>query len=320
MNSFIGKRIFITGATGFVGSNLVRRALKKGADVFINIRNNSNTWRINDILKDISTIPVDITNYEILKDSINKIKPDIIFHTAVYGGVASQNNVETIFQTNIMGTEKLVRSCENVPYEIFVNTGSSSEYGTNLSPMCETDLLKPETYYGVAKAAASLYCQTNARINKKPIVTLRLFSPYGQYEKKDRLIPSLILSALQKKPPKIASTRFVRDFIFIEDILDAYEAVINYRDTSGQIFNIGSGQQATVGKVTETILKLLGNEVSFETGIPQSWNTEPPFWQANIELAKSGLKWEPRYSLEQGLKKTIDWFKVNQELYTEGEI
>jgi len=315
MSSLRGEKVFITGATGFVGSNLARRSLQRGAEVFINIRKTSDTWRIEDILNEVDVIPVDITEYEKIKHSLKEIRPDIIFHTATYGGKADQINTEKIIDTNIIGTVNLLRSCKDIDVNLFVNTGSSSEYGIKNSAMMESCLLEPVTEYGVSKAAATLYCQTYAITENLPIVTLRLFSPYGQYEQKSRLIPSLILAALQKINPKITSRHLVRDFIFIEDVLDAYEAVMDLKTAPGKIFNIGSGRQHSVGEVVDMIVGLLGNEVTYEIGIPQAWKNEPTFWQADIQQAKSELDWEPKYLLKEGLAATIDWFKLNKGLY-----
>ena len=181
--------------------------------------------------------------------------------------------------------------------------------------MTESCLLEPVTEYGASKAAATLFCQTIAVTENLPIVTLRLFSPYGRYEQKSRLVPSVILAALQKINPRIASRQFVRDFIFIDDVLDAYEAVIDSKNTSGKIFNIGSGQQHSVGEVVDKIVGILGNNVSYKVGIPQAWKNEPRFWQADIRRAKSELDWEPQCSLGKGLAATIDWFKVYKGLY-----
>jgi nucleoside-diphosphate-sugar epimerase len=315
MSLLNGERIFITGATGFIGSNLARRCLEQGAEVFINLRKSSDTWRVKDILPEITVVPVDITEYEKLRDALKNIRPDIIFHTATYGGSADQKNTEKIIETNITGTANLVRSCKDISVKMLVNTGSSSEYGEKNSPMKESSLLEPVTEYGVSKAAATLFCQSYAAAYNLPIVTLRLFSPFGRYEQKSRLIPSVILAALQKINPKISSREFVRDFIYIDDVLDAYESALNLRNPSGKIFNIGSGQQHSVGEVVDGIIKILGNEVKYESGNPKLWKSEPAFWQADIQKAKSELCWEPEYSLESGLSATIDWFKVHKELY-----
>jgi nucleoside-diphosphate-sugar epimerase len=316
MISLSGEKIFITGATGFVGSNLVRRALREGADVSINIRKTSQTWRIEDILKDVSVIHADLAEYERLNDGLKKICPNIIFHTAVYGGNAAQKDTGKIIESNISGTVNLLRCCKNPHFDLFVNTGSSSEYGIKNAPMKESDLLEPVTDYGVSKAAATLFCQKTARAENLPIVTLRLFSPYGPYEQRSRLIPSVILAALQRQNPHIASRDFVRDFIFIDDVLAAYESALTLEDPRGQIYNIGSGVQNTVGAVTDTILHLLGDDVTSVLGQSQSWKFEPSFWQADIQRAASKLKWMPKYTLEQGLERTINWFKENIKLYT----
>ena len=315
MNQLSGKKVFITGATGFVGSNLVRRALSQGADVYINTRSSSDTWRIRDNLADVTVVSADITEFEKIRDSLSDVKPEIIFHTAVYGGSAEQSDIQKIIDTNICGTVNLLKCCRTLNLDLFVNTGSSSEYGLKNYPMKESDILDPVTDYGAAKAAATLFCRSHAMSEKIPVVTLRLFSPYGPYEQKNRLVPSVVLAALQKTSPVIASRQFVRDFIFIDDVLDAYEAATLIRHPSGEIFNIGSGQQHTVGEVTDTIISLLGNEVTAQTGRPQAWKNEPTCWQADIHRATSELHWEPRYSLQDGLATTVDWFKKNKTLY-----
>jgi nucleoside-diphosphate-sugar epimerase len=315
MSISAGEKVFITGATGFIGSNLARRYLELGAEVFINLRRTSNPWRIKDILSEVNSVPVDITDYEKLRDAIKNVRPDYIFHTATYGGSAEQRITERIIETNISGTVNLVRSCRDTGVRLLINTGSSSEYGIKKSAMKETSLLEPVNEYGVAKAAATLFCQAYAITENLPIVTLRLFSPYGRYEQKSRLVPSIILSTLQKINPKISSRHFVRDFIYIDDILDAYEAVTNLKNPSGKIFNIGSGQQHSVGDVVDIIVRQLGNEVPYELGVPQAWKNEPQVWQADIQKAKADLSWEPEFSLDDGLAATIDWFKVNKVLY-----
>jgi nucleoside-diphosphate-sugar epimerase len=315
MSLLNGERVFITGATGFIGSNLARRYLDQGAEVFVNVRKTSDTWRINDILAELNSVPVDITEYEKIKGALKKIRPDFIFHTATYGGSADQKITEKIIETNITGTVNLVRGCRDISISLFVNTGSSSEYGIKNSAMNESTLLEPVTEYGVSKAAATLFCKSYATAYNLPIVTLRLFSPFGRYEQKSRLVPSLILAALQKINPQISSRHFVRDFLYIDDVLDAYDSAINLRNPSGKIFNIGSGQQHSVGEVIDGIIRILGNEVTYETGIPQVWKNEPTFWQADIKKAKSELHWKPAYSLESGLAATVDWFKVHKGLY-----
>lgn len=315
MSSLKGDKVFITGATGFVGSNLVRKALQQGAEVYVTVRNTSDLWRIKDVIDEITIINADITQYEKLRDNIQKIRPNIIFHAAVYGGSALQNDFNTIIKSNIIGTANVVECCKDINFDLFVNTGSSSEYGIKQKPMRETDVLEPVNDYGVSKASATMYCRCQAINKNLPIVTLRLFSPYGMYEERSRLIPSVILSAICQKNPKISSLKSVRDFIFIDDVLTAYEALIDNPNSMGQIYNIGSGESHTVGEVTETILRLLGNKVEYELGVPPNWKNEPNFWQADISKSLKDLNWAPKYDLSTGLAKSIDWFEKHQNLY-----
>jgi len=192
------KKILITGATGFVGANLLRKLIDSKNDIHVIIRSTSNLWRINDIIDKVNAHVCDLTNRESVEKLVLKIKPQIIFHLAVYGGYQFQEESLKIIDTNLIGIINLLNACCKIGFECFINTGSSSEYGLKNKPMSENDLLEPINDYGIAKAAATLYCQAIGRRENLPIFTLRLFSPYGYYEGPTRLIPYLIISCLKK--------------------------------------------------------------------------------------------------------------------------
>ena len=309
--------ILITGATGFVGSCLTHRLVRVDCNLHIIKREQSNVWRIKDILNRVVVHNVDLIDSNRLERLVKNIKPQIIFHTATYGGYPFQKDVDKIIQTNIVGTMNLVNACSEVGFSIFVSTGSSSEYGVKSKPMNETDSLESNNSYGVAKASATLFCQAKARSEKLPIVTLRLFSPYGYYEELRRLIPSVITSCLTGRNLKVSSPQPVRDFVFIEDVLDAYVKAVNVPNIGGEIFNVGYGRHNSVGEVVNKIIELTGGRVSPEWGSISKRANEPTIWQADISKAKDILEWEPRYNLEEGLNKTVKWFKENFSLYKE---
>jgi nucleoside-diphosphate-sugar epimerase len=174
--------------------------------------------------------------------------------------------------------------------------------------MKESDPLEPITDYGVSKAAGTLYAIGTAKREKRPIVTLRLFSPYGYYEGASRLVPTVILAYLKDMSPKVSSPGCVRDFVFIEDVLSAYlKAVKNKQAAAGEIINIASGRQNTIGDVARITARLLGSKVKPQWRSMENPRYEPKHWQADITKAKKLLGWQPKFNLEQGLKKTIRW-------------
>ncbi len=315
-NMFSRKKILITGATGFIGSNLLRYFIKKGADIYIFTRKESDKWRIKDVLSRVKEFRVDLTDKDGLSKIVARISPQIILHTAVYGNFPDHSDSRRIMDVNLKGTVNLIDSCRGIDFELFVNSGSSSEYGLKLLPMDEQDPLKPFGLYGASKAAAGLYAQKTAQAYKKPVVTLRLFSPYGYFEDANRLVPSIILSCLKGRRLKLSSPYSVRDFIFIEDVVDAYvKAFKNRNRISGGIFNIGSGSQHTVKYVVARIICLTGSKIKPEWDSLDNPRIEPKHWQANIRKAKEELHWLPGHNLDKGLSKTINWFKRNIDLY-----
>jgi nucleoside-diphosphate-sugar epimerase len=308
--------VLVTGATGFIGACLVHK-ISKIDNVHIILRKESNIWRIKDIINDLNVHYADLTNLPVVQKIVQKIKPDIIYHLAAYGTYSSQDDCSKIIQTNIAGTLNLLKACEQAGFSVFINTGTSSEYGTKNKPMVESDITEPNTCYGVSKVSQTLLCQHFAREKKLPIITLRIFSAYGPYEGPTRLIPQLISSCLEGKDLTLAAPETARDFVFIDDIIDVYLKIAEKPELGGEIFNIGSGKQTTLQDLVSAVIKLT------EAKVKQNWNVMPDrsfdttTWVADISKIKKIIKGYPKYNLEEGLQKTIDWLSNNQEILKE---
>ncbi|HSX40815.1 MAG TPA: NAD(P)-dependent oxidoreductase [Candidatus Saccharimonadales bacterium] len=314
------KKFLITGATGFVGSCLARRLVEEGEDVSILVRDKKNSWRINDISKKMRIYECDLIDPLKTRQIVSRINPTHIFHLAAYGALPQEQSFEMMVDVNIKGTHNLLTAAVENGFDLFIHTGSSSEYGTKNASMKENDELVPINDYGVTKAAASLLVQSIAEKEKLPIIIFRLFSPFGYFEQKDRLIPSVILSALKNKPILLSSPSHVRDFIFIEDVMSAYLSSAKKKITQVQIVNIGSGKQRSVEDLVRAVVKLTGSKSKVRWGAvkKQKRQKEPEMWQANISKAKKVLSWQPTHSLEEGLVKTIAWFGNNSDYYEHG--
>jgi len=317
----LGKmKILVTGTTGFIGSNILRRLVKTNNDkIYIFIRQNSKLWRIKDITNKVNIRIVDLTDKEQVENSISEIKPEVVFHCAIYGGYPFQTDQDQVIKTNFIGTVNLLEASIKQGFKAFINTGSSSEYGIKSKPMKETDFPDPVNVYGVAKLASTYYCRMSSIKYNLPIVTLRLFSPYGYYEESTRLIPYLITSMLRNKEIKLGSPDAVRDFIFIEDAVEAYIKSVNMIDKiePGTILNIGSGVDTMVIDIFWVLKGIIGYQGKFTVqGAPRD-SDELKVWRANINRVQTILGWQPKYSLREGLNETIKWFKDNMNLYDE---
>lgn len=281
-----------------------------GYNINLIVRKDTNFWRLKDIVSKIRIHKVDLLENLKLYRAVNKIKPNIIVHLATYSNYRNQRAIRQMVNLNIQGTLNLLMASMNIDYTIFINTGSSSEYGFKNKPMNEEDLLEPTSFYAATKASATLLCQVFARELKRPIVILRPFSVYGPYEKKDRFIPTIIKAVIENKPISLTSGKQRRDFIYIDDVIDAYIKVIkNGKSLAGQILNIGTGKQYANNDVVKTLFKAVGKTVSVKKGAfpKRFWDT--PYWVANISKTNKLLKWKPQFSLEEGLKKTYSWYK-----------
>lgn len=248
---------------------------------------------------------------------LKQISPEVIFHFAnagVYGGIHLPD--KQVIETNFLGTVNLINACDGVDYKCFINTGSSAEYGPKKEPMKETDLCEPINLYGISKCAATLYGQYIAKTKNKPIIGLRLFSPFGPYDDKRRLMSYAITNALANKPLMLANPDAVRDYIYIEDVLDIYLQSIDIAsELKGEVFNVGSGSQKTVSYIVNKIIEITDSksEIKWNSFPGRAHDTEK--WEADIEKVSRSFNWRPKYHIDDGIRQTISWFENNLHLY-----
>jgi nucleoside-diphosphate-sugar epimerase len=311
--NLLNERFFITGATGFVGSCLARQLVKIGCEVHVLLRPNAHRWRLSDLEEKLHIHIGDLNDAEHLRNLVGDIQPTVIYHLAVHGAYPNQTDADQIILTDVFGTWNLLKACSEVDYKVFINTGSSSEYGAKQSAMRESDLLEPNSYYAVAKSAQSLVCQQMARADRRPINTFRLFSVYGQYEEPTRLVPTIIRRCLEGRALDMVSPDTARDFIHVDDVVAAYLQVGQLNLQCGEVFNIGTGIQTTMREMVRAVLQSTHNTVKVKWGsMPaRSWDTDT--WFADISKVRRVLKWTPHIGLAQGVEMTTNWFRAQQD-------
>ena len=310
----------ITGASGFIGSVLLRRLIEQKQEVHLILRKESKTWRITDLLDKTKVHYSDLSNVNELIEIVKKVKPTIIYHLATNGAYSYQSDANQIIQTNILGTWNLLQACNTINYDLFINTGSSSEYGAKQFAMRETDIVEPNSYYAVTKCAQTLLCSHIAKQEHRPIVTIRPFSVYGPYEEPKRFVPTLMKALMFNEEMNLVAPETARDQIYVDDMVDAYLKIDDLKNNSGEYFNIGTGVQSTIKEVVNTAVKVTNKNTQFKWGTMEgrSWDTNN--WVADISKARQLLKWTPRTNLEQGLKLTWDWFQKNHHFYDQDKI
>jgi nucleoside-diphosphate-sugar epimerase len=306
----------VTGAGGFVGANLARRLLSLGHEVHIFTRPQTNLWRLEGFFNHLHNHTVDLRDGAVVQKAVADIQPEWIFHLAVFGAYPFQSDVETILQTNIWGTSNLIQACAAIGFEAFVNTGSSSEYGYKAYPPSETEWLEPNSYYAVAKASCTLYCRYTAQKIRRPITTLRLYSVYGAYEESSRLLPTLIKYGLAGQLPPLAAPETARDFVYIDDVVDAYLKVAETPDLDyGEVFNVGTGIQRTLREVVEVAREVMGIQQQPNWGSMESRHWDTNQWVADISHIRERLGWEPRVGFEEGFTRMVAWFREHADFY-----
>ncbi len=303
------QRILVTGAGGFVGANLVRKLIGEQYIVHAFVKQQSNLWRLNDIKKKIIFHPNALQNKSSLSKLVKKISPSVIYHLATYGAYPIQQDFNEMVDTNIRGTYNLLESLKDIPYSQLIITGSSSEYGKKEKVLKESDLLEPNNLYAVTKATATHLAQSFAKSTKKPLIIFRLLNVYGPYEEKGRLVRNVIIAALTNSPILLATGKEARDFIYIDDVVDAYLYAKNKTKLSGEIFNIGTGKQTSIYQLANLVKKITNSSSKIKKNYYEGRPWDTFFWKADMHKTHALLGWKAKTTLIEGISQTILWQK-----------
>jgi nucleoside-diphosphate-sugar epimerase len=309
------KKILITGASGFVGANVARRALRDGHETHLLLRPSYQPWRVEGIDSDARIHLAHLEDDSEVRRVVNEIRPDWIFHLAAFGAYSTQTGMAAMVATNLLGCVSLLDAALEAGVESFVQTGSSSEYGLKDHAPDESEPLEPNSHYAITKAAASHYCRHTALTQNIRAITLRLYSIYGPYEEPTRLVPTLITYGLRGLLPPLVDPRTARDFVYVDDAVDAIFAVAAAPSVpAGSIYNVASGIQTSLADLV-TIAR-----AQMSISVEPAWATMPQrSWDTNVWIGSPGriqreIGWSASTKLKNGLAKTIAWLVGNSVL------
>lgn len=300
--------MLILGGSGFVGANLLKTLLQFREDVF-GTTTRFDSWRLEKVPRR-NVITVDLLVNQNLESLIDQIKPKTIFNCVSYGAYSFEENNSLIYQTNFNLTAKILKLLESRKSSCYIHAGSSSEYGDNSAGPAETELPAPNSDYAVSKVACANLIYFYGKKKKVPCANLRLYSVYGPLEDSSRLIPALIKYGLQCKYPEFVSPYISRDFVYVDDVCEAFfDAALNLKEEDyGESFNIGTGCKTTIGEVAVLAGELFNINAAPTFTMPnRRWDVED--WYANVEKANQRLGWHAKRNFRDGLIPTIEWYR-----------
>lgn len=320
-----GKKVLVTGAEGFIGSHLTERLVELGAEVTALTQYNSfNNWGWIDtfdknIRDSLNIVTGDIREYDNVKRIVKG--QEVIMHLAALIAIPySYLSPMAYVRTNVEGTTNILEACrEEENIEKIIHTSTSETYGTALYiPIDEKHPMQGQSPYSASKIGADKMAESFYKSFNLPIATLRPFNTYGPRQSARAVIPTIISQILAgKKEIKLGSLTPTRDFNYVKDTAEAFIKVAESDKTIGEVINAGSNYEISIGELVKKIIQLLRQDVKIicdEERIRPENSEVNRLWADNTKI-KELTDWTPKYTLDEGLKETIEWIKNNIQYF-----
>ena len=318
------EKVLVTGAGGFIGSHLTEELVKLGYFVRAMVHYNAlNHWGwleslSKGIMDNVEVFPADIRDPFVVQRSVHGCSK--VYHLAAlipvpYSYLAPASYIET----NVSGTLNILQACISEGVDRLVHTSTSETYGTaQYTPIDENHPLIAQSPYSASKIAADKLVESYYHSFNLPVSTIRPFNTFGPRQSARAIIPTIISQALTCNGNiSLGSLSPVRDFTYVKDTVTGFISIGNSNETIGSVINVGRSEGISIGEMAKLILKLCDSHAK----IVVDKQRERPFKSEVLKLicdnnrAVELLKWQPRHSFDEGLKKTIDWIASNLQVY-----
>ena len=298
------KKILIVGGSGFIGYHLAKRSLEKNWKVTSISSNSPKKIRY---LSKVKYIRCDITNKKLLKKKIQ----EPFDYVVNLGGYVDHSNKKKTYKSHYEGCKNLAEIFLTKKLLSFIQIGSSLEYGISNSPQKEKikcNLKSIKSVYGKAKLLSTLYMINIFKKKNFPATVLRLYQVYGPKQDTNRFLPITITGCLKNKKFPCSTGNQMRDFTYVDDVVEAVIKSLINKNARGQIINIGTGKPRVIKKVIEKVKKISKGGYP-QYGMFKQRKFEIPTLYPNVEKAKNKIDWKSKTPFEKGLKKTIRSYK-----------
>jgi NAD dependent epimerase/dehydratase len=322
VSSWAGRRVLVTGASGFIGSHLVEALVIEGADVRALVHYNSrNDWGNLELLPAPVRAELDVVAGDVADGySVARVVTgrETVFHLAALIGIPySYVAPASYVATNVTGTLNVLEAARVAGVSKIVHTSTSEVYGTaRYTPIDENHPLQGQSPYSASKIGADKLSESYYLSFDVPVATLRPFNTYGPRQSLRAVIPTIANQALSSGSVRLGLLSPTRDFTFVADTVRAFLAVAESENTVGLTLNAASGKSMSIGDLAQTILSLLGSDAVVETDPvrirPESSEVQELIGDASH--LRSLTDWEPRVKLSDGLGATIDWLRERPEM------
>lgn len=317
------KRVLVTGAGGFIGSHLLEALINKSAKVRAFVRYNSKTSCGNIALLDKRIkSAIDLCYGDLRElDSLAKVMSnvDIVFNLAALVGIPySYLHPHEVVMTNVIGALNVLTAARNSKVERVIQTSTSEVYGSpQRVPIKETAPLRPQSPYSASKISSDAIALSFFYSFGLPVSVIRPFNAYGPRQSARAVIPTIIAQALAGNTIKLGSVTTRRDFTYVKDITEGFIRIAESNHSIGEVINIGSGRNISIHEVVKLIGQILGKKLIIleDAQRVRPAKSEVIRLKASNFKAKRLLNWSPRFTLEHGLKLTIDFIATNSDLY-----
>jgi NAD dependent epimerase/dehydratase len=312
-----GRPVLVTGAGGFIGSHLVELLVRAGADVRAFIRYNSRNdfgqlERLpTEVLEAVDVYAGDLVNPEAVANAVDG-RATVLHLGALIPIPYSYRHPREFVAANIEGTLNVLEAARRSSVERIVQVSTSEVYGTAQQvPISETHRLHPQSPYAASKVASDQLALSFARSFGLDVVVARPFNTFGPRQSARAIIPTIVTQALAREQVELGATTPTRDFLFVEDTAAGLARCAEADGVAGEVFNLGTGMEISIGDLATRILALLGRKVRVVTAEERlrPKGSEVERLVADVTRARQTLDWQPTLTLDEGLRRTIAWIE-----------